>query len=255
MRNLANYTTPLPSATIESALQGRTYDSYVRWILAEGLGLTAHDKAGWWSNEWETWPHCPEDGQSEPSIPQLHNETSATDLVDETDLPLCPMAWTRPMHPLVCSYAFASPVPAPSFGTQKTPFDGTVSQLYEDDQLRLDILDSDLDAARRRRKHRRPTPPSSPHEPPSQLPELSGDDYLGRIDRDKVVQLQLAKAGVRLAAILNSLLLDEALEAERTTNEASSMAKMVTERVQLWWHWWKSGFARSASLGFAVFGH
>lgn len=41
IRELRNYTQPLPSRQIESALRGSIYDSYVRFILWEGVRL-------WW---------------------------------------------------------------------------------------------------------------------------------------------------------------------------------------------------------------
>jgi len=39
---------------------------------------------------------------------------SITDRVDDTDLPICPLFWSKSMHPLACQYGFASPVPVPS---------------------------------------------------------------------------------------------------------------------------------------------
>ncbi|CAO1626235.1 unnamed protein product [Parajaminaea phylloscopi] len=213
MRNLANYTTPLRSPQIESALRGQVYDAYTRWIMAEGLGI-ALDKLptppaakGWWEDEWQAWSLCPEHSSG-------GSDSSPTDGVDKTDLPVCPMAWTRPMHPLVCQYAFASPVPQP---------------VGKDDLLNGSSDEAGQPSAmrRRRRRRRRPTPPSPV--PPGRgggggqddLPELAVPEYLGRIDSDKVMQQQLAKAGVRLAAILNSVLLDEAL-AHGTASESDA---------------------------------
>lgn len=205
MRNLANYTTPLPSLRIESALQGRAYDAYTRWILNEGLG-------GWWADEWESWSSCPDDDHVE----QQATSGGPTNDVDETDLPLCPMAWTKPMHPLVCKYAFASPVPAPS-GAEEAEQLGMHNGEYDDSAFPVSWGETKRRRRRGRRgSGRRPGSPGNPSTPPPdhpQLPELA-DEYLERINADKVIQKQLAKAGVRLAAILNTLLLEEAQAAE-----------------------------------------
>lgn len=194
IRALANYTSPLPSARIESALLGRNYDAYIRWILAEGLGQArgAHGdpKQAWWHDEADGWTVCPEVRAKEnprgagahwlrtitPRSAYMAQRIYATIFskarpatvspsnpadVDQNDLPLCPFAWSKPMHPLVCKYAFASPVPEPG------------------------------------NEHRGP------------LAELDTPAYAGRVAADHVLQKQLAKAGIRLAAVLNSLLLPE----------------------------------------------
>lgn len=145
------------------------------------------------------------------------------------------------MHPLVCQYAFASPVPAPGE-------EGDESLMEE---MEEGYADSDSDAEsgvlaaggdieserrrRRRRRRRRPSPapapapttsrppppghPTPPHPSPQpDLPELA-DEYLKRISDDLVIQRQLALGGVRLAAIVNSVLLEEALRAEKAAAE------------------------------------
>lgn len=201
IRDVANYTTRLPSTRIESALLGRTYDSYIRWIMAEGLGQAqgANGQPGWWDDESESWTHCPEekvtfgkDGKSNKGAHWLRavtphstklarsvystifrnvdHETKAQGLhpssIDDTDLPVCPYAWTKPMHPLVCSYAFADPVP-PVNETNRGP-----------------------------------------------LVELNVPEYAGRVHDHKIIHRQLARAGIRLAAVLNTILLPEAQRAK-----------------------------------------
>jgi predicted permease len=208
IRQLANYTTRLPSARIESALRGKTYDAYIRWILVEGLGqgkrAGGEQSKGWWEDESAHWTGCPSKGDKAkvdkpkssahwlrsvtPQSSKLAERIFSTqfrklaktpsprlsDEVDDTDLPVCPYAWTQPMHPLVCSYAFASPVPGPG------------------------------------------------HEHNVSLAELDVAEYKGRIEADKVIQKQLAMAGVRLAAVLNTVLLPEALMSQESrSNEAS----------------------------------
>uniref|UniRef100_V5E7W7 Nuclease S1 n=1 Tax=Kalmanozyma brasiliensis (strain GHG001) TaxID=1365824 RepID=V5E7W7_KALBG len=113
IRELSNYTTRLPSGRIESALVGKRFDAYIRWILKEGLGQPAmkgEAESAWWKDEAADWPACHRRGSD----------------------------------------------------------DDTVS-LKE--------------------------------------PELDVPEYVGRIERDKVIHKQLAKAGIRLAAVLNTLLL------------------------------------------------
>ncbi|CAO1624313.1 unnamed protein product [Sympodiomycopsis kandeliae] len=211
IRELSNYTTPLPSLAFESALRGTVWDAYMRWIAVEGLGIVKGQQQAWWQDEWQEWAQCPESAQRQhhSTNPQAHLnvEHHSTHLqtpfnldvdmaydgptwhVDETDLPICPLTWSKPMHPLVCQYAFAEPVAHHN-----------VTQLDDDT----------VDAERRRRRGRRPQrPPNDPHKEPEQLPELEVDEYYGRIKDDKVLQRQLAMGGVRLAAVLNSLLLDE----------------------------------------------
>lgn len=122
LRELSNYTTKLPSYRIESALQNKPYDSYIRWILKEGLGQPAsNDVDSWWDQEEiEDWLKCPDQEKVEGwgsanqfvmGLKDFVGIKSLTDNVDKTDLPICPLHWSRKMHPLVCSYAFASPVP------------------------------------------------------------------------------------------------------------------------------------------------
>lgn len=182
----------------------------MRWILAEGLGIglarlpSSPASQGWWEDEWELWTQCPKnDG--------VRGAGSLTDDVDHTDLPLCPAAWTKPMHALVCQYAFASPVPR-----SNEDFDGDMDE----------GIVSIMRRGRRRRRPRQPNPPTPA--PPGRggtgedglWPELAVPEYLGKIEADKVIQKQLAKGGVRLAAILNSVLLPEAQAAESAKTNA-----------------------------------
>lgn len=226
VRELSNYTTPLNSLAFESALQGKVWDAYTRWIAAEGLGLVKSALGGkdpWWSQEEQReWVACPqgkEEGHSlgnrkRSQMPMMFDPLpnprydGPTNHVDETDLPICPMAWGKPMHGLVCKYAFAEPVAHHNLSS-------TISAKDDDDGDDDDDND-DVDAERRRRRRRRrpatpPSPPSTPpHQPTPDLPELDSEEYFGRINDDHVIQKQLAMGGIRLAAVLNSLLWDEA---------------------------------------------
>lgn len=194
--------------------------------MAEGLGIgKAPSAQAWWGDEWSSWAECPDSSS-------VDFKDEPTNRVDETDLPLCPMAWSRPMHPLVCRYAFASPVPAPGE-------EGDLAEEMEESYEELDPAAASDDVElerRRRRRRRRPNPapttsrptepgrPTPPHPSPQpDLPELA-DDYLKRINDGLVIQRQLALGGVRLAAIINSVLLEEALLAEKAAGEATAAA-------------------------------
>ncbi|PWN51441.1 phospholipase C/P1 nuclease [Violaceomyces palustris] len=220
IRQLSNYTSPLPSARIESALRGAIYDNYVRWILNEGLGqpgrLASGDGqkiSGWWSDELDSWTVC-EGRVDRADLPDAQlvmmaskdgagdEKTFDPSKVDDTDLPLCPYQWTKAIHPLVCEYAFAKPVP------ETDP---------EDD---------------------RGAGASDPGEPapipsPAPLPELDVPEYVGRIEGDKVIQRQLAEGGVRLAALLNTLLLEEAEKAQEEA-QARGLRSPVPLSSRIW---------------------
>lgn len=122
IRELANHTSPLASKRIESALVGTRYDAYVRWILKEGLNQPfsqRHPTQGWWDGEVNQWPICPSRKDNSSNNAGLirqqgqltFSSVNTASLMDDTNLPICPFAWTEPMHSLVCEYAFASPVP------------------------------------------------------------------------------------------------------------------------------------------------
>lgn len=274
IRELANYTTPLRSARIESALLGRTYDAYTRWILKEGLGQPAlvgePETPSWWSERQQAeWISCPlpplnpasptasiqavpvskfgvqpENGNTVPvplsanladhrlvfSSPLSSSSPHPEWKMGEGEETICALGWTWEAHPLVCKYGFAAPVPA-SLKLSEADEDDMISTyevVLEDDGVDVpeseegplaEDLESEasdeVDAERRRRRRRRRGPHRPPSDPPSRpppLPELRGA-YLDRINDDKVVQMQLAKSGIRLAGLLNSIFLDEALVA------------------------------------------
>lgn len=190
IRELSNYTTRLPSGRIESALVGARYDPLIRFILKEGLGQPAsrgQEGDAWWKQESSGWPACQGQRSEIGALTQeyegqlaLSSISEDPHRVDNTVLPICPYEWTRPMHSLVCTYAFAAPVPA-----------------WE------------------------PAPPPGQGEPepsptPVPEPELDVPEYVGRIERDKVIHKQLAKAGLRLAAVLNTLLLPAEVDSLRS---------------------------------------
>ncbi|KDQ09429.1 hypothetical protein BOTBODRAFT_137742 [Botryobasidium botryosum FD-172 SS1] len=179
IREMTNYTRPLPSRFIESALVGSIYDPYVRFIVAEGI-------FGWWRDEWQSWATCPQNERrpsgsrlfwplSLVSSAQQQQQQQVMGLSDRVsgilgvpdDLPVCPYHWAKPIHQALNCPARAT--------------DGGVWP-----------------------KHLAPTrPPQHPDDP---YVELDTPEYVGAIQNAKVVEKVLAMAGVRLAAVLNTLL-------------------------------------------------
>ena len=190
IRELANYTTPLPSTRIESSLQGKIWDNYIRWVLKEGLGQPSPPAQSWWSEEeQQTWLSCDSESAVEESSQQLALTPSTTPSLDDNGKRLCAMAWTKLMHPLACSYAFASPVPTSQQQQLSAPSDEEEEDSLE--EWTFEHTDAQADAWRRRRgrRPRRPhrprvprNPPSPPHEEPPVLAELDIPEYAGRIN-------------------------------------------------------------------------
>jgi len=183
LRTLTNYTQPLPSRRIESALRGAIYDSYVRFITWEGI-------LGWWKDEWLSWASCPSNAFPFEGIPldsifaveEGVTASSSDDLqsplshplpfstpwpasMSTVDLPVCPLHWARPIHDLNCN----STLIWPRFLSNAPP-------------------------------HSTPIPI-----PPRDLVELDSPWYAGQIRNELVIEKLLAMAGVRLAAVLNEL--------------------------------------------------
>ncbi|KAG9092246.1 hypothetical protein FS749_015895 [Ceratobasidium sp. UAMH 11750] len=107
IRNLSNYTTPLPTSPtpslspptlvrnrqIESALTGSNYDPLVRWIVLEGI-------YSWWNGQLEDWTTCPQfelDGNTQKVF-------SRPPFEDPLDVPVCPYHWAEPAHQMVCDF-------------------------------------------------------------------------------------------------------------------------------------------------------
>lgn len=157
VREIRNYTHPLPSRQVESVLTGNIYDPYVRLIVWEGIRK-------WWINDLQEWLACPDaEDRSDPPAAgqQIFSSPMASMLSDKLQRGIqqtvCPMHWALPTHELCCSHVFPP----------------TGSYNYSD-----------------------PT-------------ELNIPSYYGKIAGDKVIEKQLAKAGIRLASVLNTILADE----------------------------------------------
>jgi hypothetical protein len=175
---------------IESALRGTIYDSYVRFIVWEGI-------LGWWKEEYLDWPACqPDSGGilrtldfSLDNVPEQAegiwsalfrprgNQHTLLGLLAPrrpsrppppplSSLPVCPHEWAVPIHALNCESSLIWP------------------------RFLSDIPEGT------------PTPP---HTPARELIELDTPEYAGRIRKELVIEKLLATAGVRLAAVLNEL--------------------------------------------------
>lgn len=196
IRSVGNYTTPLRSPRIESALRGSTYDAYVRWVLHEGLGQPAFanqpSPPAWWDEKaQDKWVACPLPslaGGSQRAVGQLPLAASPKWTVGEGEDTICALGWTWESHPLVCKYGFADPVPAAVALASSGGEDWDM--LFEDEDQQDDERNghhghNEADAARRRRRRRRgrPSPTSRPGPRPSPppLPELAGE-YLDKIN-------------------------------------------------------------------------
>lgn len=100
VRELHNYTRPLPSRQIESSLRGTIYDSYIRYILWEGVRT-------WWRPAVQTtWLSCPlplsPRALSSPSQQLLFASTSASALGEgDVERVVCPEYWARETHQVV----------------------------------------------------------------------------------------------------------------------------------------------------------
>ncbi|KAK8864324.1 hypothetical protein IAR55_001571 [Kwoniella newhampshirensis] len=210
IRELSNYTSPLPSKQIEDALPGAIFDPYVRWIVWEGIRQ-------WWRDDLEEWLACPATGDPfphsshasiPPSTPAIFKDyfRTASSLVLSL-LPNSVSAYTELALPVPLretegfeDQALAlTPQALQSKGVNMTfpacPF--TWAQPIH--QINCDLA----------------WPKEYTGKPGDPLIELDSDEYLGRIGREKTVEKLLAMAGLRLAKILNEALSpeDDRLEA------------------------------------------
>ncbi|KLO14003.1 phospholipase C/P1 nuclease [Schizopora paradoxa] len=172
-----NYTYPLPSRQIESALRGTIYDPYVRQIMYEGV-------LGRFRDAIDEWTVCPLPELSTRPYPltekleQLPVRGGFFDAVRSSlsswmrprkpveeapptdDEIICPHAWAAPMHQLNCDIIWPAELDDPNYQAQ------IATQGYL---------------------------------------ELDTPKYAGRIKDEWLVEELLAMGGIRLAATLNYL--------------------------------------------------
>ena len=168
----SNYSLPLPYPKIEGALQGASYDPYIRHILREGT----LDK---WANELDGWLSCPTPA-SEFSVVEaestwqkvlsglskfnsLHKKQGVEINPDEDVV--CPYFWSQPLSALNCDIVWPK-------------------------QLTLKEYESNLEIAEL---------------------ELDTPEYAGVIKQSMLLEKLLAQGGIRLAGLLNYLFADESI--------------------------------------------
>lgn len=201
IRELGNYTTPLPAKKIEAALPGAIFDPYVRWIVWEGI-------REWWHGDLEDWLACPADGDPYPhsiyGAPPSPERSLTSSLLHGAGNALAhaagylgPLSWLGDHIPL--------------------PQDG-------DHSNNKDVMIANHPAALAQ-TGKNFTEPACPytwskeihgincdHAWPKEyngtgpLIELDTPEYLGKIADAKVVEKLLAMGGLRLAKVLNQIL-------------------------------------------------
>ncbi|KAE8537859.1 hypothetical protein D1P53_005920 [Cryptococcus gattii VGV] len=204
IRELSNYTSPLPSKYIEGCLPGAIFDPYVRWIVWEGIRL-------WWRDEVNSWISCPVTGDPYPHSSQTSIPPSASTIIKDHFRSAASFALSLLPGRLsaLAELSFALPV--------------TETANFEDQAL---ALTPKILAA----KEVNMTFPSCPYHwispihqlncdiiwpknytgrPNETLIELDTDEYLGEIGRQKILERMMAMAGLRLAKVLNEALAEE----------------------------------------------
>lgn len=192
----ANYTRRFPqgstSVDLETHLRRDTiYDPYVRRVLWEGMGVGS--VPGRFASVALDWLSCPIKGVKEDNsfLNSVQTTLGLRSAVDEDrwdDDVLCPFAWSKDLHKLNCEL----PVWPAEF--DQPPYNE--SRLADVDPHAHDEEFEDFWSSR----------PRTPH---PDLLELDTPKYAGKIRNEWVVERLLASAGVRLAAILNGLFMDE----------------------------------------------
>ncbi|GAA5995587.1 S1/P1 nuclease [Rhodotorula paludigena] len=108
LREQHNYTTPLPSKQIESALTGRIYDPYIRLLLWEGVRT-------WWRDLLPSWLSCVPSSSSSPARPQVSSPHAnpqrpflalAPPPTTARDQSICPLVWASETHQTTCAMGF-----------------------------------------------------------------------------------------------------------------------------------------------------
>ncbi|WVF71544.1 hypothetical protein IAT40_006352 [Kwoniella sp. CBS 6097] len=204
IRELGNYTSPVPSKQIEDALLGTIFDPYVRFIVWEGIRL-------WWQSDLQEWLECPSEGDPFP-----HSS--------HTDIPASTSAVWKDYFRSASSIAL-SLLPGSLGAAAEIKYAIPTKETEGLEDQALALHPTALKA-----KGVNMTFPACPYtwakpihgiacdvawpkeytgKPGEPLIELDTDQYLGRIGREKVVEKLLAMGGLRLAKVLNEALADE----------------------------------------------
>ncbi|RSH87451.1 hypothetical protein EHS25_003361 [Saitozyma podzolica] len=190
IRELGNYTTPLPSKQIESSLLGAIFDPYVRWIVWEGIRQ-------WWTPDLPSWLSCPADGDPYPhssnsAIPPSHPLLNQIKAYTHAALSYLPDSLAGYIHNTF-------PFPSPRCSKINDPAGKRLASEQEQfpacpytwaknmHQLNCDVV--------------WPKEYTGEHGQP--LIELDTDQYIGKINGDKTIERLMAMAGLRLAKVVN----------------------------------------------------
>ncbi|KAK4686679.1 nuclease S1, partial [Tremellales sp. Uapishka_1] len=193
IRELSNYTSPLPSKQIEDNLLGAIFDPYVRWIVWEGI-------REWWRPNLESWLSCPSTGDPYPhsSVHPLLSAPFSKHFRQASSMILSVL-------PVTISDFLQSTLPVPTPETENF----AAQALSQHPNSTIDVEDwvpacpytwslplHDINCELAWPKDYVPGGP---------LIELDTDEYLGKISREKTMEKLLAMAGLRLASVLNQV--------------------------------------------------
>jgi len=191
----SNYTRPLPSRQIEHSLRGTIYDPYVRRIMWEGI-------LGKWQDEVPGWLACPAPVEMAPTqkwqqVFSLWEALTGGGISQETDDDiLCPHAWAQPIHQLNCDIVWPKELDEPPYkDTNLSPSVSSHDDHYTSADAELEQFDSSGNYVG--------GPKGGPYL------ELDTPEYWGVISEGWIVEKLLAKAGIRLAGVLNLLFAEE----------------------------------------------
>ncbi|KAL1413611.1 hypothetical protein Q8F55_001386 [Vanrija albida] len=206
IRELSNYTSPLPSKQIEDSLPPNAiFDPYVRWIVWEGI-------REWWRDDVEGWLACPDSGDPYP-----HSSVGRF-APSKQGKPAHRAPWLEGLVNAGHLAALSLPdtlrgVVAPLLPVPNASYEGFNRRLLANHPSKL---------AARGEKTSFPACPYTwsksihgincqyawPREYTGTGPliELDTPEYIGHIDGDKVLERLLAQGGLRLAKILNRVI-------------------------------------------------
>lgn len=177
------YSYPLPGSAgrvVEKHLKGAIYDPYIRRLLHDGFGVGSYGNAQARFTNWTEWSNCPTQ-ETEPEVNSSNWLGRAQAVLtsswrwitgdrDWDDENVCPYAWASAIHKLSCEF--------PIWPRE------------------LEFAPDELVEAEGGRP--------KPH---PDLLELDTPQYAGRLRDEWVVETLVATAGVRLATILNGVVL------------------------------------------------
>ncbi|BGP42833.1 hypothetical protein JCM10449v2_006845 [Rhodotorula kratochvilovae] len=100
LREQSNYTSPLPSKQIESALTGRIYDPYIRLLLWEGV-------RSWWRASLPAWFRCTDPPSAPLSLAAFSSSAAQLPLAaPAAGQAVCPITWASETHTTTCAMGF-----------------------------------------------------------------------------------------------------------------------------------------------------